>query len=413
MSWSGRPVFGVVRAAARLRAERRPGLCPGRGRQPRPRPAAPPRAQAAPAPLSRRPAFPQGAKIGLVNLQQIAALSVDGKASTAKVQALITKKQGEAAAKAKQLQDNQTKLQQSGALMNDAARAQLEKDIERQTGRPAAFRAGRAGRDHRAADPAAGRLSAEAVPDSQPDGRRRRGCTCCFSAADAGIICGGSGHRSDARSDQALRRARPAKPAAAAPAGAPRQAGRARPPTAAAGDTSPSRRRRDQHPHSPRPVVLPVSVDARRRDHRARAGPPSRGRQERHRQRRILPGPLPGRADAARRADARIAVAGGGDSAAAARRGAARRPRSTCAASTTRSSAARSCPATGCGSRSRSAAGARRSRARRRSRTSAIRSSPKPSSCSASCPTAPRSIRRPSCIPRRRSARGRRSGRSR
>jgi Skp family chaperone for outer membrane proteins len=95
-------------------------------------PAAQPQAQ--PAPVPQPPAaFPQGAKIGLVNLQQIAALSVDGKASTAKVQALITKKQGEAAAKAKQLQDNQNKLQQSGALMNDAARAQLEKDIERQT----------------------------------------------------------------------------------------------------------------------------------------------------------------------------------------------------------------------------------------------------------------------------------------
>ena len=97
-----------------------------------PPPAAQPQAQAAPAPQPPA-AFPQGAKIGLVNLQQIAALSVDGKASTAKVQALITKKQGEAAAKAKQLQDNQNKLQQSGALMNDAARAQLEKDIERQT----------------------------------------------------------------------------------------------------------------------------------------------------------------------------------------------------------------------------------------------------------------------------------------
>ena len=95
-------------------------------------PAAQPPAQAAPAPQPPA-AFPQGAKIGLVNLQQIAALSVDGKASTAKVQALITKKQAEAAAKAKQLQDNQNKLQQSGSLMNDAARAALEKDIERQT----------------------------------------------------------------------------------------------------------------------------------------------------------------------------------------------------------------------------------------------------------------------------------------
>jgi Skp family chaperone for outer membrane proteins len=95
-------------------------------------PAAQPQAQAAPAPQPPA-AFLQGAKVALVNLQQIAQLSVDGKASTAKVQALITRKQTEAAAKAKQLQDNQNKLQQSGALMNDAARAQLEKDIERQT----------------------------------------------------------------------------------------------------------------------------------------------------------------------------------------------------------------------------------------------------------------------------------------
>ena len=153
------------------------------------------------------PPFPQGAKVGLVNLQQIASLSVEGKASTARVQALITKKQTEAAAKAKALQDNQTKLQQGGALLNDAARAQLEKDIERQTGRNRSVPAGRAGRNHRAADPAAGRLPAEAVPGPQSAGAGER-------AARAAERRGrrrhhrGSGDRSDARSDQALRRGR-------------------------------------------------------------------------------------------------------------------------------------------------------------------------------------------------------------
>lgn len=93
-------------------------------------PAQPAPAQPAPQPP---PPFPQGAKVGLVNLQQIASLSVEGKASTARVQALITKKQAEAAAKAKALQDNQTKLNSGGALLNDVARAALEKDIERQT----------------------------------------------------------------------------------------------------------------------------------------------------------------------------------------------------------------------------------------------------------------------------------------
>ena len=98
-----------------------------------PPPAAQPAAQATPAQAQPPAVLPEGAKIAFVNLQQIATLSVDGKASTAKVQALVVKKQTEAAAKAKQVRDNQAKLQQSGAIMNDAARAALEKEIERQT----------------------------------------------------------------------------------------------------------------------------------------------------------------------------------------------------------------------------------------------------------------------------------------
>jgi outer membrane protein len=99
----------------------------------RPAPAAP-AAAAQPAPAPQPPApFPQGAKIAFVNLQAIAQLSADGKAANAKVQALAQKKQSEGAAKTKTLQDNQQKLQTSGSVMNDTARAQLEKDIERQT----------------------------------------------------------------------------------------------------------------------------------------------------------------------------------------------------------------------------------------------------------------------------------------
>jgi outer membrane protein len=107
---------------------------PGFG-QARPRPApAPPAAQPpAPAAPQATAAFPQGAKIGLVNLQQIASASADGKVATAKVQALIQKKQAEGAQRGKSLQDNQQKLEQGGALMNDTARLQLQKEIERQT----------------------------------------------------------------------------------------------------------------------------------------------------------------------------------------------------------------------------------------------------------------------------------------
>lgn len=103
------------------------------------RPAPAPAAPAAQAPAAPAPApavivpFPAGAKIGIINLQLVAQLSVEGKTATAKIQALIQRKQTEGAAKTKQLQDNQTKLDQSGALMNEAARTQLQKDIERQT----------------------------------------------------------------------------------------------------------------------------------------------------------------------------------------------------------------------------------------------------------------------------------------
>ena len=109
---------------------------PPRAAQPAvPRPAAAPQppAQTAQAPELPPPApFPQGAKIAFVNLQQIAGLTTEGKAAAARVDALIQKKQNEGADKAKALAANQAKLQQSGALLSDAARAQLEKDIDKQ-----------------------------------------------------------------------------------------------------------------------------------------------------------------------------------------------------------------------------------------------------------------------------------------
>ncbi len=98
-------------------------------------PSAPAAAQPAPAPAPA-PApipFPAGAKIGFVNLQAIAQMTTDGKAAAGRVQALAQKKQTEGAEKAKALQANQQKLQASGNVMSDAARQQLEKEIEKQT----------------------------------------------------------------------------------------------------------------------------------------------------------------------------------------------------------------------------------------------------------------------------------------
>jgi outer membrane protein len=98
-------------------------------------PAAPPAAQtpAPPTPQVKPPApFPQGAKVAYVNLQYVAQMSNEGKAAQARAAEFTKKKQAEIADRTKTLQANQQKLQTGGAVLNDQARAQLEKDIERQ-----------------------------------------------------------------------------------------------------------------------------------------------------------------------------------------------------------------------------------------------------------------------------------------
>jgi len=76
--------------------------------------------------------FTPGLSQTLTNLHGLGFSDLAGKAAVARVQAVVQKKQTEGAAKAKQLQDNQAKLQSSGSVMNEAARTQLEKEIERQ-----------------------------------------------------------------------------------------------------------------------------------------------------------------------------------------------------------------------------------------------------------------------------------------
>ena len=101
-----------------------------------PTPAQPPAQPApAPAPAAVQPPvpFPQGAKIAFFNPQAVFQGSADGRAAVTRVNALIQKKQTENADKAKLLQGNQQKLQTSGSVMNEAARTQLEKEIDRQT----------------------------------------------------------------------------------------------------------------------------------------------------------------------------------------------------------------------------------------------------------------------------------------
>ena len=85
----------------------------------------PPATVAAPAPSPLRMAF--------VDLQRVAAESVEGKAANAKVTAMTQAKSNEIAAKQKQLEADQQKLQQGGAVLNDPTRAQLQKEVDRLT----------------------------------------------------------------------------------------------------------------------------------------------------------------------------------------------------------------------------------------------------------------------------------------
>lgn len=77
--------------------------------------------------------FPEGSKLAYIDIQRIAAESAEGKSSTARVQALNQKKVAELGEMNKRLQGDQQRLQTQGAMLNDAARAELERSIERQT----------------------------------------------------------------------------------------------------------------------------------------------------------------------------------------------------------------------------------------------------------------------------------------
>jgi Skp family chaperone for outer membrane proteins len=70
-------------------------------------------------------------RMAFLDLQRVAAESSEGKAASGKVQALTQKKSSELQEKNKALQAAQQKLSSGGTVLNDAARGQLEKDIER------------------------------------------------------------------------------------------------------------------------------------------------------------------------------------------------------------------------------------------------------------------------------------------
>ena len=101
---------------------------------PRPQtpPATPPAAQAPAAPKPAPPVpFPQDAKIAFIDVNMIAGTSAAGKDASKKLTDFTTKKSAEIADKNKQLQALTTKRDTGGAVLNDTARATLDKDIDK------------------------------------------------------------------------------------------------------------------------------------------------------------------------------------------------------------------------------------------------------------------------------------------
>jgi outer membrane protein len=160
---------------------------PGFAQAPAPASARPSQPAARPAPAPEPIPFPQGSKIAFVNLQQIAGLTAEGKASAARVEALISRKQKEGDDKAKALAANQAKLQQSGALLSDAARSQLEKDIEKQQVDGQRFQQDAQAEINELQQELQGEFQKKLLPVIQQLAQEK-GLQILFSAADAGVI---------------------------------------------------------------------------------------------------------------------------------------------------------------------------------------------------------------------------------
>ena len=209
--------LAVALSAAPLLAQ-----TPARPTQPAPtqaKPATP--APAQPTPPAQPPApFPAGAKVAYVNLQQIANLSVEGKSLTAKVQALMQKKQTEAQTKSKALADAQQKQAQGGALLSEAARAALEKDIERMNVEGQRFQQDAQAEINELSQQLQNEFQQKLFPILDLVAKEK-GIDLLLSAADAGMVWAAPGLDLTMDAVKKLDERSAGKPAAAAPAPTP------------------------------------------------------------------------------------------------------------------------------------------------------------------------------------------------
>ena len=120
------PSWTFAQAAAPRPAAPRPAAPQAPGARP-----AAPQAPQAPPPAPQ-PAFQAGMKYAYIRLDLIAAASAEGRVASEKVKALNDQKVKELNDRNKSLQSAQQKLEQGGTVLNDAARGQLQAEIERQ-----------------------------------------------------------------------------------------------------------------------------------------------------------------------------------------------------------------------------------------------------------------------------------------
>jgi len=108
-----------------------PAPAPATQKPPAPAPATQkPPAAAAPAPPA--PKFQDGFKYAYVNMAAVAAQSNDGKSAAEKLKGFQDQKSRELQDKQKTLQAAQQKLESGGSVLSEAARTQLQTDIDRQ-----------------------------------------------------------------------------------------------------------------------------------------------------------------------------------------------------------------------------------------------------------------------------------------
>jgi outer membrane protein len=123
---------GIVLGASETYAQAPAGQAPAPATQKPAAPAPAPATQKPAAPAAPAPKFQDGFKYAYVNMAAVAAQSNDGKSAADKLKAFQEQKTRELQDKQKTLQAAQQKLESGGSVLSEAARTQLQTDIDRQ-----------------------------------------------------------------------------------------------------------------------------------------------------------------------------------------------------------------------------------------------------------------------------------------